>query len=186
MKYLIALGNPGDQYAHTIHNIGWRIADSFIAHYELESARPQARHHGTVTEGMVKRRRVSILYPTTFMNKSGVAVASFVPKAAHSAMIVIHDEVALPFGQIKISVGSRAAGHNGVQSIIDVCGTKDFIRLRVGVGGPPPTVPLERYVLSRFTVEEEALLVDIVIPKAVDALCALVTTKVEAAMTKFN
>lgn len=185
MQYIIALGNPGPQYPRTRHNVGWRAADFLIAKAALDHPRVALRGKGLVTEGVVAGSPVTVLYPTTYMNTSGGVVTQVVMKDALRQMIVLHDEVALPFGTVRVSVGSGAAGHNGVQSIIDTCGTKDFIRIRIGVGAPPPDSTLERFVLEPFTPAEE-LRLPAVLERVVGALEVIVREGVGVAMNTYN
>jgi PTH1 family peptidyl-tRNA hydrolase len=185
MFYIIALGNPGAEYDGTRHNLGMAVADAFIQTAELATPRPSTRYHGRVTDGELENERVTVLYPTTYMNKSGEAAAALVPKDKTSQLIVLHDEVALPFGKIRISKDSGAAGHNGVASIISALGTTDFMRVRLGIGAPVPPLPLERFVLMRFT-EAEKSLVTPMISRGVEAVQLILKAGVEAAMTEIN
>jgi len=183
MKHIIALGNPGTQYAHTRHNIGFAVADALVRAAGFDAPRASARYHGLLTEGVWEGESLTVLLPTTYMNKSGVAVAALVPKDKRSELIVLHDEVSLPLGKVRISVGSGAAGHNGDSSIIDTLGTNDFIRVRLGVGAPPPQVPLERYVLERFGSEEEVAVLALILAGVEATRLILVKGVVEAMNT---
>jgi peptidyl-tRNA hydrolase, PTH1 family len=185
MYYILALGNPGAQYDGTRHNLGVVVTDALVRDAALLAPRTSARYHGRVTEGQLENELVTVLYPTTYMNKSGEAAAALVPKDKTSQLIVLHDEVALPLGKIRISKGSGAAGHNGVASIISALGTTDFIRVRLGIGAPPPPLPLERFVLSRFTDEEKPL-VTTMITQGVEAVQLILKKGVVAAMTEIN
>ena len=133
MFYLVALGNPGDEYANTRHNIGWLVGDFVLAQAGLPALITDKSVSGQVTEGMVGGTAVKILYPDTYMNNSGAAVAKFVPRSEVGNLIVIHDDIDLPFGEIKLGKGRGDGGNNGVKSIIEKLGTKDFIRIRVGI-----------------------------------------------------
>lgn len=185
MYYIVALGNPGSQYSLTRHNIGWRAADSLVTKAALDLPRVALRGRGLVTEGVVAGALVTVLYPTTYMNTSGGVVTQVVMKDSQRQMIVLHDDIALPLGRVRVSVGSGAAGHNGVQSIIDACGTKDFIRVRIGVGAPPSDSTLERFVLEPFTSAEELLLPE-VLEKVVGAVEVILREGVEVAMNTYN
>lgn len=185
MYYILALGNPGQQYDGTRHNLGVLVTDALVHSAALDVPRTSARYHGRVTEGEIENELVTVLYPTTYMNKSGEAAAALVPKDKISWLIVLHDEVALPLGKVRISKGSGAAGHNGVASVIDALGTTDFIRVRLGVGAPPPPIPLERFVLTRFT-EDELPSVASMTTLGVEAVQLILKKGVEAAMMAVN
>lgn len=185
MKYIIALGNPGTQYDGTRHNIGFAVARAVVSVAQLDPLRSSTRCHSLLTEGVWGGESVTIALPTTFMNNSGEAAAALVPKDKIGQLIVVHDEVALPLGKVRISVGGGAAGHNGIKSIIQALGTEDFIRVRLGVGSAPAGMPLERYVLGRSTPEEEAA-VAALISGGVEALRLIVEKGVESAMNQLN
>lgn len=136
MKLIVGLGNPGKKYVGTRHNVG---ADLVRSLDRVEGAR--------------------LFVTDTFMNESGPAVASALKKWKISSadLIVVHDDLDLPLGTIKISTGSSAAGHKGVQSVIDALGTKDFTRARMGIGRPPdPTTDHADFVLQKFDVHDHA------------------------------
>jgi PTH1 family peptidyl-tRNA hydrolase len=185
MHYIVALGNPGRQYEGTRHNLGWQVADALVVAAALPPPRVSTRYQGRLSEGMVDGLPVTILYPDTYMNNSGQAVATLVPKDQLSRLIVVHDEAALPLGQLRLSKSSGAAGHNGVASIIESLGTNDFIRLRLGIGAPPPGEPLDQFVLERFLPEEETA-VSALLQEGVAALELLLTRGVETAMNEVN
>lgn len=185
MYYIIALGNPGRQYVGTRHNLGFAVADALAAQLGLEAPRASSRYHGLLTEGVIADETVTVLWPDTYMNNSGDAAAALVPRDKVTRLIAVYDEVALPLGKIRISVGGTAGGHNGVKSLIERLGTPDFIRVRLGVGGAPAGVPLERHVLSRFAPEEAAT-VQKLTTEAVAALEQIVRDGVEVAMNAVN
>jgi peptidyl-tRNA hydrolase, PTH1 family len=151
---VVGLGNPGREYAGTRHNIGAEIANALAAQWELP--RPKSRFRGLLSEGRAGPGgpRVAILLPQTFMNDAGRSVgpARGALGVALDRVLVIHDEIDLPFGEIRSRVGGGLAGHNGLKSIRQALGSADFGRIRVGVGRPPSTDPDEvaGYVLSRF------------------------------------
>lgn len=185
MYYIIALGNPGRQYDGTRHNLGFAVADALVAHAGLEAPRSSSRYHGLLTEGVITGETVTVLWPDTYMNNSGDAAVALVPKDKVAHLIAVYDEAALPLGKIRISVGGTAGGHNGVKSLIERLGTPEFIRVRLGVGGASPGVPLERHVLSRFLPEEVAA-VQKLTSEAVAALEQIVRDGVEVAMNAVN
>jgi len=185
MMYVIALGNPGPQYDGTRHNIGFALADMLITYTNLDALRVSARYHGRLTEGVWDGSALTVLCPDTFMNKSGLAAAALVPRDRRSEAVVVHDDVALPLGKVRVSKSSGAGGHNGVQSIIDSFGSNDFVRIRLGVGVPPPEIPLERYVLARFTADEQSMVQEL-IQKGLLALRSVLVDGVEVAMRTYN
>lgn len=165
MWYLVGLGNPGVQYAQTRHNVGWLALDHLRTQWNLPSPIEQRAVAGRVAEGRVGEVEVCLLYPNTFMNHSGVAVQKAVPPTALTQLVVLHDDIDVLFGEVKISRGRGAGGNNGVQSIIDVLGTKEFVRIRIGIaprgwlGRPAPRPagggPLEQFVLRPFSFLEQ-------------------------------
>jgi peptidyl-tRNA hydrolase, PTH1 family len=151
---VVGLGNPGSRYERTRHNIGARIADELSARWGL--SRRRTRWRGRVSTGRAGPGgpRVAVLVPQTFMNDSGRSVgpARGELRVPLERVLVLHDEIDLPFGQIRTRLGGGLAGHNGLKSLRDALGSPDFMRVRVGVGRPPTTDPDEvaAYVLSGF------------------------------------
>lgn len=151
---IVGLGNPGREYAGTRHNVGFEVADLLARRWELPKAK--AKYRGLLTEGRTGPGgpRVAILLPQTFMNDAGKSVgpARGALKTDLDRVLVIHDEIDLPFGEIRGRTGGGLAGHNGLKSLRDALGSADFRRVRVGVGRPPTTDPdrVAAYVLSRF------------------------------------
>jgi PTH1 family peptidyl-tRNA hydrolase len=163
---IVGLGNPGSEYAGSPHNVGFAVAEKLAARWELPKLK--ARYSGLLTEGRAGPGgpRVALLLPQTYMNDAGKSVgpargAMHVPL---ERVLVIHDEIDLPFGDIRVRVGGGLAGHNGLKSLKTGLGSTDFARVRVGVGRPPTTDPdrVAAYVLGRFREprEEVAMLVD--------------------------
>jgi PTH1 family peptidyl-tRNA hydrolase len=156
---IVGLGNPGGEYAGTRHNIGFEVADLLAARWGLPKAKP--RYRGLVREGRAGPGgpRVAILLPQTYMNEAGRSVgpARGAFKVALDHVLVLHDEIDLPFGEIRTRVGGGLAGHNGLKSVSRELGSPDFARVRVGVGRPPTTDPeqVAAYVLSRFREPRE-------------------------------
>lgn len=195
MFYIVGLGNPGEKYANTRHNVGWAVLDYFCAKAGLPGLVNEKQNSARVTSGVVGGHDVQVIYPETFMNNSGAAVVKYVSKNDAPTMIVIHDDIDLPFGQIKIGKGKGDGGNNGIKSIVDKLGTKDFIRVRVGIAPksfwtgetkrPKGGGPLERFVLKPFGKKESAQLEEVK-ERAFGALQAVLTEGVEAAMNKFN
>jgi PTH1 family peptidyl-tRNA hydrolase len=163
MYYVVALGNPGEKYEHTRHNVGFLMMDYVIKKLDLSEPTKSMAYSGRVTKGEIANQEMIFLYPETFMNHSGEAVKKLVPSDQVNNLIVIYDDVDLPLGKIKISQGRGDGGHNGIKSIISSLGDKDFIRLRVGIapvnnetGLPvrPQGDELANFVLKNFTTNE--------------------------------
>jgi PTH1 family peptidyl-tRNA hydrolase len=161
---IVGLGNPGKEYANTRHNLGFVVIDKLINESEAKpvKTKTQAKAWGMVREGFYYS--LNYLLPQTFMNLSGNAVSAFMKekKIDLKNLIVVHDDLDIPFGEIRVSKNSSAAGHNGVQSVIDALGTKDFTRIRIGIGRPVNDQPIEDYVLTRFNAEEKKQLPEII------------------------
>jgi peptidyl-tRNA hydrolase, PTH1 family len=163
---LVGLGNPGAQYAGTRHNVGFEIANLLAARWELP--KPKTKYRGLLTDGQVGLAgpRVAILLPQTYMNDAGQSVgpARGALKLPLDRVLVLHDEIDLPFGEIRVRLGGGLAGHNGLKSLKQSLGSAGFARVRVGVGRPPTTDPdrVSAYVLGRFREprEEVALLIE--------------------------
>ncbi len=185
MHYIVALGNPGTRYDKTRHNIGWALADRLVERAQLPLPHASSRYRGRLCEGVYEGAALQLLYPDTYMNKSGEAAAALVPRDRIEQLIVLHDDIALPLGKVRVSVGSGAAGHNGVASVIDALSTTEFTRVRLGVGAPPPLLPLEQYVLQPF-LPEEAEAVEALMTQGFSALELILTEGVEMAMNKVN
>jgi PTH1 family peptidyl-tRNA hydrolase len=155
---LVGLGNPGSEYERTRHNLGCEIARELISRWDLP--KPKTRYRGLMTEGRTGPggARVAILMPQTYMNDAGQSVgpARGALKVALDRVLVLHDEIDLPFGEIRVRVGGGLAGHNGLKSVKQGLGSGDFARVRAGVGRPPTTDPdrVAAYVLGRFREPE--------------------------------
>ena len=151
---LVGLGNPGREYERSRHNVGFQIANELIDRWQLP--KPKSRYRGLLTEGRTGPGgpRVAILMPQTFMNDVGTSVgpARGALKTDLDHVIVLHDEIDLPFGEIRVRLGGGLAGHNGLKSIKQGLGSADFVRVRAGVGRPATTDPelVAAYVLGRF------------------------------------
>jgi len=151
---IVGLGNPGSEYAGSRHNIGFEIANVLAARWDLPRA--SVKYRGRLTEGRAGPGgpRVAILLPQTSMNDAGRSVgpARGALKVPLERVLVLHDEIDLPFGEIRVRTGGGLAGHNGLKSLREGLGSADFGRVRVGVGRPPTTDPerVAAYVLGRF------------------------------------
>lgn len=166
MIYVVGLGNPGKKYANTRHNIGWSALDTLAAEAG-ENSDPESVPHwqAKVLRVTVEELSVALVYPETFMNRSGETVRAILKDDPEASVILVHDEVALPLGQVKIVQGRGAGGHNGVQSVFDQTQRKDFPRVRVGVAPVHPVTgktkmvdgaTLRRHVLGSFGLWERS------------------------------
>ncbi|HWL03413.1 MAG TPA: aminoacyl-tRNA hydrolase [Xanthobacteraceae bacterium] len=169
MRLIVGLGNPGSAYAGNRHNIGFMAVDAIARRHNLPSWR--RKFQGAVSEGVIGGERALLLLPGTYMNESGRAVAEAVGfyKIPLKDVVVLHDEVDLPPGKLRVKTGGGAAGHNGLRSITAHIGN-DYRRVRIGVGHPGVKEMVPNYVLSDFAKSERewvAALCDIVADNAV-------------------
>ena len=196
MFVIVALGNPGEKYEHTRHNAGWYVAESFLADNGFPVPVESSKYAGRISEGMLSGQEVSVLFPSTYMNKSGSSVKKLVTDPAMAKQcIVVYDDVDLPIGTVRISVGRGSGGHNGVQSIIDALGTKEFIRIRLGIASksfwtrkarrPAAGEPMTRHVLGSFRKQELKELA-VAAKKTGAILTTIISEGVETAMNQYN
>src|ERR1700748_3417952 len=165
---IVGLGNPGAEYKGSPHKIGFEVAERLTQRWDL--GKPKARYRGLLTEGRTGigpgHARVAVLMPQTYMNDAGTSVgpARGELKVALDHVLVIHDEICLPFGDVRTRLGGGLAGHNGLKSLKQGLGSADFPRVRVGVGRPDSTDPdiVASYVLGRWRQprDEVAALID--------------------------
>lgn len=185
MKFLIAgLGNIGNEYAHTRHNIGFDIANAFV---HKHSGQFRVDRLAYLAEVKFKGRTVICICPTTFMNLSGKAVKYWMDKEkiALENILVIVDEVALPLDRLRLRPSGSDGGHNGLKSIQELLGTLDYPRLRFGIGNDFPKGFQSDFVLGKWRKEEEAL-VKLKIEKTVEAIEIFVTQGINVAMNTIN
>jgi PTH1 family peptidyl-tRNA hydrolase len=174
---IVGLGNPGSAYAGTRHNIGFEVADVLATRWQLPRAK--RRYAGLVTDGRAGPGgpRVAVLLPQTYMNESGRSVgpARGAYRVPLERVLVLHDEIDLPFGEVRARLGGGLAGHNGLKSLRRELGGADFARVRIGVGRPPTTDPdrVAAYVLGRF--REPPAEVEALIGRAADVAERIVT-----------
>ena len=158
---IVGLGNPGRRYAKTRHNVGFEVAAELARRWELPRAKQKFR--GLIAEGRTRHggARVAVLLPQTYMNESGDSAgpARGQLRVPLERLIAIHDEIDLPFGEVRSKLGGGVAGHNGLRSLERGLGSTDFWRVRVGVGRPDSTDPeiVSAHVLGRFAEPDEAV-----------------------------
>ncbi|MFM8649386.1 MAG: aminoacyl-tRNA hydrolase [Actinomycetota bacterium] len=183
---VVGLGNPGRQYARTRHNVGEEVV-ALLAERHGATLAP-SRDSALVADTRIGTHRVVLAFPTTFMNDSGQAVSKLIRRYGFrdvGGLVVIHDELDLPPGTVRVKVGGGLGGHNGLRSITATTGTQDYIRVRIGVGKPTNKEQGANHVLSRVPTEERKVL-DVAVQVAADAVEAIVSQGVDAAMNTFN
>ena len=182
---IVGLGNPVLAYRHNRHNVGFMVADALADKLEIPLKR--VKFKAQIGNGKLEDIPIIIAKPLTFMNKSGEAVAPLVRyfKVPLERLLVIHDDMDLPLGTLRMRPSGGSAGHNGMLSIFDKLGTNAIPRLRVGIGRPPGRMDPADYVLQDFPRSEEELL-SMVIAQACEAALAFITTGLEKAMNTYN
>jgi len=182
---IVGLGNPVLAYRHNRHNVGFMVADALADKLEIPLKR--VKFKAQIGNGKLGDIPIIIAKPLTFMNNSGEAVAPLVRyfKVPLERLLVIHDDMDLPLGTLRMRPSGGSAGHNGMLSIFDKLGTNAIPRLRVGIGRPPGRMDPADYVLQDFSRSEEELL-NMVITQACEAALAFITTGLEKAMNTYN
>lgn len=188
MKILIGLGNPGEKYAQTRHNLGFCVLDSLLEKYKHTSS--VFWHEDKKLKSLLKTIQIEdqdmlLVKPQTYMNLSGDAVQKVMQeyKVSLADLTVVHDDLDLPFGSIRVQRSGGSAGHNGVQSIMDTVG-ENFYRVRIGIGRPTGQVPVEDYVLQEFS-DSEKIQSEKMISEAVVVCEGLLTHGYETYMSKY-
>ena len=184
MKLIAGLGNPGREYEHTRHNVGFQVAEELARRYRV-TLKNYAKWKARAAKIPEIGDGVLLAEPTTFMNLSGWAVREIADfhKLAPSEVLVVVDDADLPLGRLRLRTGGSAGGHNGLKSVIQELGTVEFPRLRVGVGRRPGE--LKNHVLGRFSAEERAQ-IDAAVKRAADAAELFAKENILAAMNRFN
>lgn len=186
-KIIVGLGNPGVEYENTRHNIGFTVLDALGEKYKISGKQEDKLlcWHG---KGIIADQEVLLVWPTTFMNDSGKAIQKILNwfKVEPKDLIVVHDEVALDLGKIRVSFNSGAGGHHGIESTIQMLsGTEEFTRLRIGVGPDPGGDKRADYVLRKFSTQEEPFIKQVV-NVSLQAIETIIMKDVGEAMNKFN
>jgi PTH1 family peptidyl-tRNA hydrolase len=186
VKLIVGLGNPGIEYQFTPHNLGFlavdRIAEQCGVRVNNRNCRAQT------ARARIGETDVVLAKPETFMNLSGQSVRELVQEyqaQPEMDLVVLYDELDLPFGTLRIRPRGRSAGHNGVESVIDALGTQEFLRIRMGVGPDHPVGDGAKYVLSQFKKSQYPV-IDQVLDTASDAVKIILADGVQAAMNRFN
>lgn len=184
MKLFVGLGNPGKKYEHTRHNMGFDVIDKFSDLSQIDVDKEV--FHGILGRGRIFDEDVFLFKPTTFMNLSGNAVreVSSYFKIPLEDIVIIFDDMALAPGNIRLRMNGSSGGHKGMQNIIDLMGTDEIKRVRIGIGEPEEDDNID-YVLSK-PIKEERELIDQAIEDAVQALKEILKSNFERAMNRFN
>ena len=191
MKLIVGLGNPGRTYQNSRHNIGFMCINHLAKSQgiRLDKKQSQAR----TGKGEIAGNQITLARPQTGMNASGLSVARLVKrlKITPDDLLVIHDDLDLPLGKMRIQYGRSSGGHNGIESIINQLGSQEFYRIKIGIGRPVEKFAINKeaevigHVLSDFTTEEEEAVSD-VIHRTSEAVLCLLTEGLQAAMNKYN
>jgi PTH1 family peptidyl-tRNA hydrolase len=182
---IIGLGNPGREYENTRHNVGWMVLEELARRYGLTFGKKERK--AISATGVVHDKRVILAKPQTYMNLSGEAVRALVDfyKIELPRILVIHDDLDIPLGTIRLRAKGGAGGQGGMKSIIQHLGRQDFSRLRFGIGRPPGRMDPKAYVLQTFKGDDE-ITARIVTDRAADAVETWLTQGIELAMTRHN
>jgi len=185
-RVVIGLGNPGEKYKLTRHNAGFRVCEEFAARYKARKWKTQPTYkHCTID---VKGDMLQIIKPTLFMNRSGIAVENLIERSGTKMeqVIVVHDDLDLESGRIKVKVGGGSGGHNGIKSIFDHVQNQGFTRVRIGIGKPGDIEDPSEYVLREPETMEERSEFEHTIMLATDALEMIIFDGATIAMNRYN
>ena len=185
MWLIVGLGNPGFEYAWTPHNLGFLVIDLLAERAGIRVERPEAKSY--VGKGLIGEQQVALAKPQTYVNLSGMAVRELAERyeAAPAQILVVVDEVALPWGSLRIRERGSAGGHNGLKSVIGALGSDEFVRVRLGIQPEHPVGDLAAYVLHRMRKAELEAAAELV-ERAANAVECAVTEGVRRAMNQFN
>jgi len=185
MYLIVGLGNPGDKYRYTKHNVGFMVLDYFASLHNINISK--VKHKAVLGESLIGQEKVILAKPQTYMNLSGESVQELMDwyKEDISKLIVIYDDVDLPVGRIRIKPEGSSGTHNGMKSVIYLLNTDKFPRLRVGIGKQPEYMDLADYVLGRFK-DEDIPLMEETIKKSALAVEEIIINGVNSAMNKYN
>ena len=186
MFLIVGLGNPGTEYTHTRHNLGFMLVDKLAANAGLSVKRRECQ--SLIGGGTIAGERANLAKPQTYMNLSGEAISCLTLKYdvdPTKSLIVVSDDLALPFGAIRLRQRGSAGGHNGLKSIISSVGTNEFMRLRIGIQPEHPISDPKKFVLSDFSREEQRALEEI-LERSAQAVRSVIGDGVAKAMSLFN
>lgn len=182
---IVGLGNPGRSYCGNRHNIGFMVLDRIAE--ELSVSFSKMKREALFTRARFEEQRLVLVKPQTYMNRSGRAVQAYLQfhKCPLDRLLVVYDDVDLPFEHLRLKPGGGAGGQKGMRSIIKAVGTEEFPRLRVGIGRPPGRMPVSAYVLRDFSPREQEIL-PFVLDDAAQGVLAFVKEGIHKAMTRIN
>ncbi|MEO8042983.1 MAG: aminoacyl-tRNA hydrolase [Acidobacteriota bacterium] len=182
---IVGLGNPGAEYERTRHNLGFMVVDMLAREVQTQIKRDECR--SLVGRAEIENRKTELVKPQTFMNLSGEAVSCLLQKPDRSVerLVVISDDLALPFGKIRLRPGGSHGGHNGLRSIIDCLRTNDFIRLRIGIMPEHPVSNTKNFVLENFS-KSESTEVEKILETSANAIRVVIRDGIDKAMAEFN
>lgn len=182
---IVGLGNPGLQYEKTRHNLGFMLIDRLANQFQTNVKREECRT--LIGRAVIENQTTELVKPQTFMNLSGESVSCLLKKSERSLkkIIVISDDLALPFGSIRLRPKGSDGGHNGLKSIIACLKSPDFIRLRIGIQPEHPINDTRRFVLENFSKSDSAT-VEKILEQSADAIRTVIAEGIEKAMTRFN
>jgi peptidyl-tRNA hydrolase, PTH1 family len=185
MRVIVGLGNPGIEYAWTPHNLGFLVVDALAEDASIRVTRPEAKSF--VGLGEIAGQEVVLAKPQTMMNLSGLAVKELLSRAEcePSDLIVVYDDVALPWSMIRVRERGTAGSHNGLKSVISAIGTIEFVRVRLGVSPEGHRGDLKEYVLRQFRRDEEEMVAE-EIEQGAEAVKVILAEGTQAAMNRFN
>lgn len=185
MYIVVGLGNPGDKYKYTRHNVGFITLDYLASKHHI--AVSKIKHKAVLGEGVIHGEKVVLVKPQTYMNLSGESVMEIANwyKVESCHLIVIYDDVDLPVGKVRIRPNGSSGSHNGMKSIIYLLNTDDFPRIRIGIGKQPDYMDLGDYVLGKFT-DEEIPIFEETVKKASLAVEEIIKSGINTSMNKYN
>jgi PTH1 family peptidyl-tRNA hydrolase len=185
-RIVVGLGNPGPEYAGNRHNLGFHVVD-LLAAQQGARFKKGARGFADVVETRIGDERVVLAKPRSYMNESGGRVKAVLGfyKVTAEQLIVVHDELDIPFGSVRLKVGGGAGGHNGIRSVDSALGTPDYARVRVGIGRPPGRMEPADFVLRDFSASERKEL-PLLIERGADAVLTLLRQGLAAAQNLFH
>ena len=186
MLAIVGLGNPGEKYEHTRHNVGYDVISIIAA--KLDTPIKKLKFQGTIGETIYKGQKLVLIKPQTYMNLSGLTVQEAMSwyKLEPKDVLILVDDIDLPFGQVRVRAKGGPGTHNGLRHIVQCTGSGDFPRVRVGMGAPPPAWDLADWVLSKFQTEEERKIAYDAYLTAADAALCWAENGIDVAMNRFN
>nr|WP_197032332.1 aminoacyl-tRNA hydrolase [Bacillus sp. UNC41MFS5] len=185
MKLIVGLGNPGKQYEHTRHNIGFEVIDALSSTFSIPLN--QSKFKGLYGMGFYNGEKVILLKPLTYMNLSGESIRAVMDyyEIAEEDLLVIYDDLDLPVGKIRLRQKGSPGGHNGIKSTVAHLGTQEFNRIRIGIDRPQAGMSVPDYVLGRFRPDEKALM-DEAVEKSADACASWLKKSFLQVMNDYN